>query len=236
MIESIAKLAFIYVLTSLFIELAFPAGKRFIKYIYWSALLLTIFITVGPYIIRIADDIHNASVTYSKVKEGAEVVTGGVDAVASWPDSKENIPIVGTGPSKYPIAITLMEKLRPSSIRFDLPTSGAITQEFKGADHHGIDYAVDEGTVVKVAREGKVVDVGFDNVYGNRVLVDHGGGWQTLYAHLSKISVKKGDRLWGNSSQVGLSGNTGKSTGPHLHMEIRVGGKAINPKPWMKEK
>jgi len=90
MIESIIKLAFMYVITRTFIELVFPPGKHFIKYIYWSALLLSIFIIVGPSVNRILNDIHEASVTYTKVKDG-------VDKVTSWPDVKESIPYIGTG-------------------------------------------------------------------------------------------------------------------------------------------
>ena len=134
-----------------------------------------------------------------------------------------------------------MEKLRPSSIRFDIPVSGNLIRGFKDdGSHHGLDIGCNEGTVVKNAREGKVVSVGEDkNIYGNFILIDHGGQWQTLYAHLSKINVSKGDHIWENTA-IGLSGGTkgesgsGNSEGPHLHFEIRVGGKAIDPKPLLK--
>lgn len=112
--------------------------------------------------------------------------------------------------------------------------AGTITQGFNGTDHHGIDIACGEGSKIIASREGKVASVGFNATYGNFVIVDHGGNWQTLYAHLSEISVKKGDKLWGNRLVIGESGNTGNSSGPHLHFEIRVGEKCIDPKPLMK--
>ena len=93
MIKSIAQLAFLYVITRTFIELAFPAGRHLLKFIYWSAIILTIIIAVGPQINRVLDDIHNASVTYTKVKDGVNTVT-------QWPDIKESIPFIGTGPIK----------------------------------------------------------------------------------------------------------------------------------------
>jgi len=234
MIAGIMRLGAMYVITRIFVEIAFPGAKQVVKYLFYAGFALTILGVVGPRLTQVLDDVHNASITYTKVKEGVETATNGVNAVTSWPEAKENIPLIGTGASKYPPGLTIMEKLRPSSIRFDLPAVGTITQEYKGADHHGIDFAVKDGTTVKVSREGKVIAINKDDIYGNYVMVDHGGGWVTLYAHLSKVTATPGKKLWGNDNVVGLSGSTGNSTGPHLHFEIRVGGKTIDPKVWMK--
>ncbi|MDP4158165.1 MAG: M23 family metallopeptidase [Bacillota bacterium] len=230
MIKSIAQLAFMYVITRTFVELAFPAGKHLLKYIYWSALILTLLIAIGPRVTQLFDDIHNASVTYSKVKDSVQSVT---DTVNSYPEAKESIPIVGTGASKYPPSITLWEKIRPSSIRFEWPVKGEITQGYNDKNH-GLDIACNEETTVKAARDGTVMAINSDNVYGNYVMVDHGGQWATLYAHLSKVTVTKGQHVF-SKSQLGLSGNTGNSTGPHLHFEIRVGGKTIDPMGYLKK-
>jgi len=234
MISEIIRLSAIYVLARVLMELVFPSSRLIIKYLFYTGLVLTIVGAVGPQFNRMTSDLHDVAVTYTQAKKVVGVASDGLDAVGSWPDTKENIPYIGTGSSKFPPGITFMEKLRPSTIRFSYPLSGTITQEFKGEDHHGIDIACTEGTIVKISREGKVLATGFDETYGNFVQVDHGGGWSTLYAHLSKVMVKEGDRLWGNLVQLGLSGNTGFSTGPHLHFEIRVGNKAIDPKEWMK--
>jgi len=232
-IADLVRLSALYVLVRAFIQIAFPSGRYIVKYLFWAGVVLTIVGTVGPQISRMTDDLHDVAVTYTKAKEGVQAVTNAADTVTSWPATKDSIPYIGTGASKYPPGLTFTEKIRPSTIRFSFPVQGSITQDFKGADHHGIDIACNEGTAVRSAREGKVVVVNSDNVYGNYVMVDHGSGWVTLYAHLSKISVKGGDKLWGTDNVVGLSGNTGNSTGPHLHFEIRVGGKTINPKEWM---
>ena len=70
--------------------------------------------------------------------------------------------------------------------------------------------------------------------YGNAVIIDHGGGVQTLYGHNSSLSVQPGDRV--RAGQViAKVGSTGDSTGPHLHFEVQVDGKAVNPRPWLKK-
>lgn len=229
----------LYVTVSSIIRLTVPAWMKFVK-LFAGIMLLIAISPIFTFFGRMGDDLHEVGQVYVGAKQGVKAVSDGIDTVTSWPDNKESIPYIGTGSSKYPPGLTFMEKLRPSSIRFDFPVSGVITQEYKGSDHHGIDIAVNEETLVRSAREGKVVAVNSDNVYGNYVMVDHGGQWVTLYAHLSKVAVKNGDKVWGTHSIVGLSGGTkgesgaGNSTGPHLHFEIRVGGKTIDPQPLFK--
>jgi murein DD-endopeptidase MepM/ murein hydrolase activator NlpD len=235
MIADLIRLSALYVLTRVFVEIAMPSLKHIVKYLFYTGIVLTVVSTIGPCLAQVASDIHEVTLVYTEVKKGVGVASDGVNAVTSLPDKMENIPYVGVGASKYPPGITLLEKIKPSTIKFNYPLSGKITQVFKGEDHHGIDIDCKEGTVVKASREGKVVNVGLHEIYGNYVHVDHGSGWSTLYAHLSKVSVEKGDKLWGNALKIGLSGNTGKSTGPHLHFEIRQANIAQDPKKWMKQ-
>ncbi len=96
--------------------------------------------------------------------------------------------------------------------------------------HHGIDYRANVGTPVKAAAGGKVVGSsgGWGSGYGKSIVIDHGGGYTTRYAHLNSFAVSVGQSV-GAGQVVGYSGNTGWSTGPHLHFETRVGGKPINP-------
>jgi murein DD-endopeptidase MepM/ murein hydrolase activator NlpD len=94
--------------------------------------------------------------------------------------------------------------------------------------HGGIDIVADLGTPVVAARGGVVVRAGWGGVYGLYVALDHGGGWETRYAHLSRIDVVVGERLR-QGAVVGLVGSTGASTGPHLHFEIRHEGRALDP-------
>lgn len=117
-----------------------------------------------------------------------------------------------------------------------LPVSGyRITSSF-GEDrgdhvHSGIDLAVAEGTAVAAAKGGTVIFAGWSGGYGYRIVIAHGDGTETSYSHLSDIGVEEGDVVDGGS-QIGLSGNTGHSTGPHLHFEVKVDGEYVNPESY----
>jgi murein DD-endopeptidase MepM/ murein hydrolase activator NlpD len=112
------------------------------------------------------------------------------------------------------------------------PTQGTITSGFGyrwGALHAGLDIANNVGTPIRAAKSGTVIVAGWNaGGYGNWVIIDHGGGFSTLYGHMSRIrtsegaSVKQGDL-------IGDMGSTGNSTGPHLHFETRVGGNPQDP-------
>jgi murein DD-endopeptidase MepM/ murein hydrolase activator NlpD len=97
-----------------------------------------------------------------------------------------------------------------------------------GRMHEGLDIAGGSGTPIAAARAGTVILAGYSGGYGNLVVVDHGGGLSTAYAHLSSISVSVGQGV-GQGTVVGGMGTTGNSTGVHLHFEVRVGGAAVNP-------
>ncbi|MDR0910513.1 MAG: M23 family metallopeptidase [Spirochaetaceae bacterium] len=94
--------------------------------------------------------------------------------------------------------------------------------------HGGLDMAIANGTPVKAASEGKVSATGYNGTYGNYVIISHSSNWQTLYAHLSKISVKEGAAVT-SSTKIGEVGSTGYSTGPHLHFAVYKNGKSVNP-------
>lgn len=104
---------------------------------------------------------------------------------------------------------------------------GTLTQGFH-AGHNGLDFGVPVGTAVHSTMNGNVVYAGWnDQGYGNLVIVENGSR-RTYYAHLSSIPVTLGQTVQANDV-IGLSGNTGNSTGPHLHYEIRENGQAIDP-------
>lgn len=109
------------------------------------------------------------------------------------------------------------------------PASGSISQGFKPW-HKGVDIANRSGGNILAADAGTVVVAGWvDNTgYGNRVVVDHGNGYKTLYAHLSKVAVKVGQTVK-RGDKLGDMGSTGRSTGTHLHFEIRTGGGNSDP-------
>ncbi len=113
-----------------------------------------------------------------------------------------------------------------------LPVTGFITQAFISEDsahfHPGIDIACSEGTPVLATATGEVVMTGFDDVYGNIVVIKHNDSTTTLYGHNKEILVENGEKVM-PGSRVALSGNTGKSTAPHVHYEIRINDEPINP-------
>lgn len=112
---------------------------------------------------------------------------------------------------------------------FAWPTSGSVSQGYWGG-HAALDIGSWTGAPVKVADSGYVVYVGrgWSSGYGNHIIVDHGNGYSTLYAHLNSIFVSPGENV-GKGVQIGTVGNTGNSTGPHLHFEIRYQGVRRNP-------
>lgn len=117
------------------------------------------------------------------------------------------------------------------------PVQGAIRSSFggrsdpfsgEGAFHTGIDLQAVKGTRVHVTADGVVVRAGWDAGYGKLVVVDHGNGFQTYYAHLSQPLVVPGEEVR-QGEVIGLSGATGRATAPHLHYEVRVKGVPVNP-------
>jgi LysM repeat protein len=117
------------------------------------------------------------------------------------------------------------------------PLHGAITGAFgprgKHSHHAGIDIDGEGGDPIRAAASGTVVKAGMDGRYGRRVVLDHGDGLFTLYAHASKLLVQEGDevRVGQEIAEVGHSGN---AHGTHLHFEVRRDGRAVNPLPYLK--
>ncbi len=114
---------------------------------------------------------------------------------------------------------------------FSYPVTGVLTSRFGqrwGREHTGVDLAVAKGTRVKAADGGKVIFAGSCSGYGILVKIDHGNGYVTYYGHLSKTLVSRGERV-AKGDVIALSGNTGHTTGPHLHFEVRKNGTPVNP-------
>lgn len=118
---------------------------------------------------------------------------------------------------------------------FATPTRGSISSRFgmRSRRHHdGLDIAAPLGTPVKAADGGDVIFVGTNGTYGKLIKIDHGAGFQTWYGHLSKYNVKVGDKVY-KGQIIGAVGSTGRSTGPHLHFEIRKNGSPVNPSNYL---
>ncbi|MEK3985257.1 peptidoglycan DD-metalloendopeptidase family protein [Paenibacillus sp. FSL K6-3166] len=113
------------------------------------------------------------------------------------------------------------------------PRTHPITGE-KGKVHTGVDFAVPQGTNIHAADSGTVILAEWWSGYGYCVIIDHGGGVWTLYGHIRKggIRVSSGDKV-NRGDVIAESGSTGNSTGPHLHFEVRIDGKTVNPMPYL---
>ena len=120
---------------------------------------------------------------------------------------------------------------------FIYPIQGRLTSPFgyrsdpfTGARsfHTGVDLAAPIGTPVKATLDGRIAETGFNRIFGNYVIITHDRGYQSLYGHLSAVSVKRGQYVT-QGAIVGAVGNTGYSTGPHLHLSIYKNGSLINP-------
>ncbi|HUE79148.1 MAG TPA: M23 family metallopeptidase [Sphingomicrobium sp.] len=104
----------------------------------------------------------------------------------------------------------------------------------RAAMHAGIDLAGTVGTAIYATADGVITDAGYNSGgYGNLIKIDHGRGIETRYAHLSKMTVSTGQRVK-RGDLIGRMGSTGRSTGSHLHYEVRIDGRAVNPVPFMK--
>jgi murein DD-endopeptidase MepM/ murein hydrolase activator NlpD len=100
--------------------------------------------------------------------------------------------------------------------------------------HEGIDIMANPGTRVLAPSSGSVAFVGSTHDYGNTILLDHGNEIRTRFGHLERITVSRGQKVE-RGEIIALSGNTGRSTGPHLHYEIIVRGRPVNPRPYLSE-
>ncbi|HSW63251.1 MAG TPA: M23 family metallopeptidase [Dissulfurispiraceae bacterium] len=127
--------------------------------------------------------------------------------------------------------------LLPDAEDYQPPSQGRISSRFglrldpidgKMRKHSGIDIAVPENTPVQTAADGKVVFSGVANGYGNCVVIDHGNGVTTLYGHNSRNLVNVGDSIKSGTA-IALSGSSGRTTGPHIHFEVRMDGVAVDP-------
>ena len=112
------------------------------------------------------------------------------------------------------------------------PARGRVTSEYGrrwGRLHAGIDIGAPTGTAVWAAKAGVVIFSGSQSGYGNVIIIDHGGGMTTLYGHQSRLMARQGQSV-AQGARIGSVGNTGRSTGPHLHFETRYGGTPRNPR------
>ena len=116
-----------------------------------------------------------------------------------------------------------LEARRQADLRFEWPLRGRLTSRFGarwGRRHEGIDVAARRGTLIHAAEDGRVIHSGRLGDYGKVVIVRHGGNYRSVYAHADRTHVKRGQKVR-KGQKIAEVGSTGRSTGPHLHFEIR---------------
>jgi murein DD-endopeptidase MepM/ murein hydrolase activator NlpD len=177
------------------------------------------------------DILSNMMMTSSELSSGQQSSSGIGDLMAPLmmiilleklvAGQMEQAAPVGT--SLAETVTTQAQKSEPSG----RPVGGVLTQDYHSG-HNGLDFGIPVGTPVETTMDGTVISAGWNNQgYGNLVIVEN-GAYKTYYAHLSSIPVSVGDNVTAGTT-IGLSGNTGNSTGPHLHYEIRKGNVPIDP-------
>lgn len=114
--------------------------------------------------------------------------------------------------------------------QWPLATSGFITRNLSngGSQHPGLDIATSRNAQIRAAGPGRVRAAGVDDVYGQYVVLDHGSGVESVYGHASRLLVTAGEQVE-RGQVIALTGSTGRSTGPHLHFEVRIGGQPVDP-------
>ena len=153
---------------------------------------------------------------------GAAFYSIGDDEAGFDPD--DNIFILDTGPGILALPIEGMTQADITS-RFGLRSSpGGIGS----TNHKGLDIGMPTGTIIRACESGTVTAAGWGGGHGKRVIIDHGDGIVTLYAHMSRIHATKGQKVQ-RGQVIGEVGNTGNSTGPHLHLEVQEKGKYMDP-------
>ncbi len=163
----------------------------------------------------------NIAISQKLVIPGGKKIVSST-AVAVRPKSGSS---AGSGPATAPTGAL------PSGTRLQWPTSTRTITQYFGWRHTGLDIASRQSPPIYAAESGTVVDArtsGYNGGYGTMIIIDHGNGLRTLYGHMSKLYVSNGDTV-SRGQTIGIMGNTGRSTGPHVHFEVRVNGARVNP-------
>lgn len=174
--------------------------------------------------IGIEKDINIFSAFSEFSKETAETAIYWAEVI------KENISGMKADGKKLPVAVITCAAKFPSEGKYITSGFGKRKDPFSGKDnvHTGIDIAAPSGSSVISAWPGLVLESGFDEIYGNYIIVEHSEDFFTKYCHLSSVTKIKNDFI-NAGEKIGEVGNTGRSTGNHLHFEISIGGINIDP-------
>ena len=217
MIINLVRLSALYLVVYIYVR--HTSGREMALAIKWLAVvslgLMVLSCTFAP-LKQFSDDIHSIAMTYS----------GGKEKVSNALGIENNNEIMDVGYKN------IWE--RYLGAKFDWPIKGKITQGYN-ENNHGLDIAGNLGDTIKASRTGKVKKViNSEGPYGLHVIIDHGNGYETLYAHCSKVVVTEGKMVFSGEkiAEIGSSGNN--STGNHLHFEIRINSKTVDPRSYLK--
>ncbi|RNJ61438.1 MAG: M23 family metallopeptidase [Porphyrobacter sp. IPPAS B-1204] len=204
----------------------------------------------GPALANTANSATTASVDMTQpLREGQPEVVDTGDArfkslFSSWTQIERTSPVSGPVTGEDVIAYSSPIQQRAVSVPSRMPLEGAqLTSGFGMRTHPvlggrrahaGIDLAAPTGTPVYATADGVVGRADWYSSYGLYISINHGAAMETRYAHLSRLAVAAGDNVK-KGDLIGYVGSTGRSTGPHLHYEVRVDGLAVNPIPYMVE-
>lgn len=171
---------------------------------------------------------------------GASVVLPGTTPAAGEGKADDRLYVAPPIMAGAPAAADSSAAAGPSvPRRWPLSVGSYRTRGLAGGDprleaHSGVDLAVPVGSDVRATGGGRITETGTDPAYGFYIRINHGSGYESMYGHLSRVIVARGDAV--RAGQViGLSGNTGRSTAPHLHFEILRGGRSVDPLSLLKE-
>lgn len=172
------------------------------------------------------------------------LVAPGGNALAPWTiPAADAAKTIGEPPFGRNRSATVRQRPSGSLLRERLPilrsrrpVRGPISSDFgarrsfwRARSHHGIDIKARHGTPVRAPLGGTVAFAGWRSGYGKTIIIDHGGEVRTLYGHLSRVAVRRGQRIESGAA-IGLTGATGNASGPHLHYELLVNGQPVNPR------
>lgn len=177
-------------------------------------------------VVRLAQELAKVEAQYERVRQmlGADIVDG--DSVPILPPLRQDTT-----------TISLLDAVEAEPVDlWPLQERGFITRNVNDAraTHTGLDIAVRANSYIRAAGGGTVRVAGVDEVYGQYVVIDHGSALESVYGHASRLFVTAGDRVR-RAEVIGLTGSTGRSTAPHLHFEIRRGGKAVDPLAFVRQ-
>ncbi len=170
-------------------------------------------------------------------RETQQAMGGPFDAIFNTDDIDPRFERLGLSLARMSVLERAMDgipQVVPASVENITSGFGYRRDPFngRGAMHAGIDFKGAVGSPIFAAAEGRVTFAGWKSGYGQAIEITHGNGMLTRYAHLSRIGVRVGQEVAAGTTIGGL-GNTGRSTGPHLHFEVRINDRAVNPRPFL---